>query len=166
MNVTAAGSSLMKSSGCDGCADAGALSQQQIASGDGYFEFTASETGALRTIGFKGGTLGANASESQHAIRLKPDSVAEVREGGIVRSITTYARGDVFRIAIVAGGIRYYRNGRLLYISGLPPSYPLQVSASLQDGGATVTNAIVAGRLTHAAVPPTDTVMAGHPPVR
>src|SRR5206468_892759 len=39
VNVTAAGNSIQKTGGCDGCADAGATSQQQIASGDGYFEF-------------------------------------------------------------------------------------------------------------------------------
>jgi hypothetical protein len=167
VNVTASGNSLTKSSGCDGCADAGALSQQQITSGDGYLEFTASETGSLRTIGFRGGTPGADTSEIQHAIRLKPDRIAEVRELGIVRTITTYVRGDVFRIAIVAGGIRYYKNGRLLYISGLAPAYPLLVSASLQDHGATVTNAIVAGKFTLvAAQKPIDLVISGRQPLR
>jgi hypothetical protein len=129
-------------------------------------EFTVSETGSLRTIGLKSGSLGANAGEIQYAVRLKPDRVAEVRERGMVRTITTYVRGDVFRIAIVAGGIRYYRNGRLLYISGLAPAYPLLVSASLQDRGATVTNAIIAGRFNQAATAPTDGVMSRQPPSR
>jgi hypothetical protein len=120
----------------------------------------------LGTIGFKSGSLGANAGEIQYAIRLKPDRVAEVRERGMVRTITTYVRGDVFRIAIVAGGIRYYRNGRLLYISGLAPAYPLLVSASLQDRGATVTNAIIAGRFNQAATAPTDGVMSRQPASR
>jgi hypothetical protein len=158
VNATASGNSLMKSSGCDGCADAGALSQQQIASGDGYLEFTASETSSLRTVGFKSRSPGADTGEMQHAMRLKSDRVAEVRERGMVRTVTTYVRGDVFRIAIVAGGIRYYKNGRLLYISGLSPAFPLVVSASLQDRGATVTNAIIAGRLIQASAPPADTV--------
>lgn len=83
----------------------------------------------------------------------------------MVRTISTYVRGDVFRIAIVAGGISYYKNGRLLYISGLPPAYPLVVSASLQNRGATVTNAIIAGRFTQAAAP-TDSVISVRPPVR
>ena len=166
VNVTASGNSLTKSSGCDGCADAGALSQQQIASGGGYLEFTASEASSLRTIGFKSASPEANASEVPYAIRLKPDRIAEVREQGMVRTMTAYARGDVFRIAIVAGEISYYKNGRLLYISGLPPTYPLVVSASLQNRGATVANAIIAGRFTPAAAPPTDTVTSGRPPVR
>jgi hypothetical protein len=129
-------------------------------------EFTASETGSLRTIGFKDGNLGANTGEIQYAIRLKPDRVAEVRERGVVRTVTTYVRGDAFRIAIVAGGIRYYKNGRLLYISGLSPAFPLLVIASLQNRGATVTNAIIAGRFTQAAAPPTDIITSHPPPVR
>jgi hypothetical protein len=158
VNVTASGNSLTKSSGCDGCADAGALSRQQIASGDGYLEFTASETDSLRTIGFKSGSPDADTSEIPHAIRLKSDRVAEVRERGMIRTVTTYVRGDVFRIAIVAGGIRYYKNGRLLYISGLTPAFPLLVSASLQERGATVTNAIIAGKFIPASAPPAETV--------
>jgi hypothetical protein len=135
MNVTASGNSLTTSSGCDGCADAGALSQQQIVSGGGYLEFTASETDSLPTIGFRSGSTDAKTTEIPHPVRLKPERIAEVRELGIVRVIAIYVRGDVFRIAIVAGGTRYYKNGRLLYVSGLTPAYPLLVSASLQDRG-------------------------------
>src|SRR3989454_7548375 len=48
VNVVTSGSSVMKIAGCDGCADAGAVSQQQITAGDGYFACTASETDTLR----------------------------------------------------------------------------------------------------------------------
>jgi hypothetical protein len=120
VNVTGSRNSLTKSSGCDGCADAGALSQQQIAFGPGCLEFTASETGSLRTVGFRSEGPDANTSEVQRAIRLKPDRVAEVRErGGPYRR--DIGPGRRVRIAIVAGGIRYYKKGHLPYISGLPP---------------------------------------------
>jgi hypothetical protein len=158
VNVTASGNSLTKSSGCDGCVDAGAHSRQEIAAGDGYLEFTASETSSWRSIGFKGGNPGVNTSEIHFAISLKPDGVVEVRERGMLRTNTTYVRGDVFRIALMAGAIRYYKNGRLLYISGLPPAYPLLVGASLQSRGATVTNAIIAGRFSHGTALPADTM--------
>src|SRR5882724_10871113 len=48
VNVTATGNSIQKTGGCDGCADAGAVSLQSIASGDGYVEFTASELTTAR----------------------------------------------------------------------------------------------------------------------
>src|SRR5207244_2902505 len=50
VSMTGNGNSLKKTGGCDGCADAGAISQQQIASGDGYVEFTASEPNTQRNI--------------------------------------------------------------------------------------------------------------------
>src|SRR5207245_6473087 len=40
VNVTASSNSLRKTAGCDGCGDAGAVSTQSIASGDGYDEST------------------------------------------------------------------------------------------------------------------------------
>src|SRR5213594_2082032 len=153
LNVTSIGSSLTKISGCDGCADAGAVSEQQITAGDGYVEFTASETSSLRLIGFRNGTPGVNKSEIRFAINLRPGGTAEVRELGMRRTNTTYARGDVFRIAVVAGTVRYYKNGRLLYISGLALTYPLTVGTSLMSRGATVTKAIISGRLSAAALP-------------
>src|SRR5262245_47412932 len=51
VNVTMAGDVLQKTSGCDGCEDAGATSQQEIASGDGYIEFTIGETNTLFAAG-------------------------------------------------------------------------------------------------------------------
>src|SRR5262249_1433710 len=48
VNATATLNSIQKTSGCDGCEDAGAISQQQILSGDGYLEFTASEATTVR----------------------------------------------------------------------------------------------------------------------
>jgi len=147
VNVTSTGSSLRKISGCDGCPDAGAVSQQQIASGNGYLEFTASETNSWRLIGFRSGNRGANQNEIRFAISLRPGGMAEVRELGMRRTNTNYVRGDVFRIAVLAGTVRYYKNGRLLYISGLAPAYPFTVGTSLMSRGATVTRAIISGRL-------------------
>jgi len=156
VNVISSGSSLTKISGCDGCADAGAVSKQQITAGDGYLEFTASETGSLRLIGFRTGNRGADRNEIQFAISLRPGGIAEVRELGMRRTNTTYIRGDVFRIAVVAGTVHYYKNGRLLYISGLAPTYPLLVGTSLLSRSATVTNAIISGRLSGGTGLPVD----------
>src|SRR5207244_13481485 len=49
-NSTVNGNSLQRTSGCEGC-PGGGLSQQQIVSGDGYVEFTASETNLMRYVG-------------------------------------------------------------------------------------------------------------------
>src|SRR5690606_17549612 len=57
-NVTAAAGKLVKTAGCDGCPDAGARSAQQIDSGDGYLEFTATESGPIRSAGLASGVMG------------------------------------------------------------------------------------------------------------
>jgi hypothetical protein len=154
VNATAAGNSLSKTAGCDGCADAGAVSRQQISVGDGFFEFTASETDTARVIGLN--PQSASQTEFLFALRLRPGGFVEVRENGVLRTNSKYVRGDVFRIAIVAGVVRYSKNGRLLYISGLTPAYPLVGAAALMSSGATVTNATISGRLSQATVLPVD----------
>jgi hypothetical protein len=45
IHVTVAGTTLQKTSGCDGCADAGARSQQEIAAGDGHIKDAEGEPG-------------------------------------------------------------------------------------------------------------------------
>src|SRR5438034_765835 len=67
-------------------------------------------------------------------------------------------RQSVLRIAVVAGTVRYYKNGRLLYISGLAPAYPLTVGTALISRGATVTNVIISGRFSKGTAMPLDSV--------
>ena len=70
VNATASGSSLQKSGGCDSCYDAGARSQQQIASGDGYAQFTAGNTAALRVAGLTSAFTVSSAQSIAFWIRL------------------------------------------------------------------------------------------------
>src|SRR5256885_12606951 len=51
VNVTATGNSIQKTGGFEGAEDAGATSQQQITSGDGYVEVTVGETNKTRSAG-------------------------------------------------------------------------------------------------------------------
>ncbi len=144
VNATASGNSLLKTSGCDGCQDAGAASQQQIPSGDGYFEFTAPETTTLRFAGLSHGNIGTTAAEILFAIRLQTGYV-DVRESGVYRASSTFVAGDVFRVAVESGVVKYYQNGKLLYTSAAAPVYPLLVDTSLFNLGATVSNAVIHG---------------------
>jgi Concanavalin A-like lectin/glucanases superfamily/Bacterial Ig domain len=144
VNATATGNSLQKTSGCDGCQDAGAVSQQQIASGDGYFEFTATETDALRFAGLSNGNPGTSAAEIKYAIRLQSGSV-DVRESGVYRASSTFVSGDIFRVAVESGVVKFYKNGALLYTSAVAPAYPLLVDTCLFNLNATVGNAVIKG---------------------
>src|SRR5262249_23483341 len=85
VNVTANGSSVTKTLGCDGCYDAGAVSQQQITGASGYAQFTAGATGPLRLAGLAQSFSAASASSIAFGIRLQ-GATAEVRELGVYRT--------------------------------------------------------------------------------
>src|SRR5262245_12804953 len=149
VNVTANGDVLQKTSGCDGCEDAGAASQAGITQGDGYVEFTVGETntfwvGGLRQADSQMHAGLANDVTSIAAIdfawRFNGAGSADVLESGQYQSggDTPYAAGDVFRVGVVGGKIQYSRNGIVLRESQTAvPQYPLQLDVSLESLGAT-----------------------------
>jgi hypothetical protein len=144
VNVTANGAVVQKTGGCGGCADAGTASQQQIMAGDGYAEFTASEVNPLRVLGLSTGNPGTSIEEIRFALRLQAGRV-EVRESGVYRTDTTFATGDILRVAVTGGRVTYLKNGTVLYTSSLAPTYPLLVDTAFLDLGATIANAVIAG---------------------
>jgi hypothetical protein len=142
VKVTATGDSLKKTSGCDGCEDAGATSQQRIGSGNGYLEFTVSETGLVRYIGLNNNSTGTGLAEIPFAFKLV-NGYAEVRERGAYRADTPIATGDVLRIAVQSGVVKYMKNGIAFYASGVAPVYPLRADTALTSLGATVSNGVI-----------------------
>ena len=143
VNLTVSGGSLQKTSGCDGCEDATAISQQELASGaSGYLEFTASETNTLRSAGLEQMGASVGYANMDFALHLQSGTV-EVREKGVYKADTSFVSGDVFRIAVGAGVVNYYKDGTVFYTSSTPPSYPLQAAVSINSLGGTVSNAII-----------------------
>jgi hypothetical protein len=124
-------SGLRKSSGCDGCDDAGAISSQQITSGDGNLELTTSATPGTFYIGLNNASTGTTAGEIPFAFAIWSNGIAEVRERGVYRTETTYVAGDRLRIAYEAGRVRFYKNSVLLYTSTAAPLYPAFADTSL-----------------------------------
>ncbi|MEK6287230.1 MAG: fibronectin type III domain-containing protein [Acidobacteriota bacterium] len=143
VNCTVSGSSLLKTAGLDDEDDAGAVSQQQILSGDGYFEFTAGSTGQIRFCGLTHTVLDTQYPAIDFAIKLTDFGVAEVRENNVYQSETTYTGSDVFRMAIVGGVVKYSKNGTVFYSSSKAPTYPLRVDAVILDLGGTVNSAVI-----------------------
>jgi hypothetical protein len=144
VNVTADGSSVTKTKGCDGCNDAGAISQQQITAGDGYTQFTAGATGPLRIAGLTQSFAISNPATIAWGIRFQ-GTVAEVREGGTYKADTSFAAGDVFRVAVQSGVVRYAKNGSIFYTSQMAPAYPLVLAAALANMSAGVSSAMISG---------------------
>jgi hypothetical protein len=144
VNVTVTGSTLTKTGGCDGCPDAGAISQQQIASGDGYVELTASELPTFRAFGLSNGNPGTTLAEIKFALRLQNGTI-EVRESGVYAADTVFVPGDLLRVSVVSGQVKYSRNGTVFYTSTLSPTYPLLVDTTLSNLGATLANVVISG---------------------
>ena len=147
VHASVTGSTLKKSGGCSGCPDSGALSQQQISSGDGYLEFTATDAAPLRFIGLGARNTGTTGGEIQFAVRLQ-SGVLEVREGGAYRTETSFKKGDVIRIAVTGGRLTYSKNGTVFYTSSMSATYPLVADTAFYDLNASISNAVMAGTST------------------
>lgn len=143
VNVTVNGTVLQKTGGCDGCDDAGATSEQQLTAGDGYVEFTVGETGTIWLAGLSHGNDGTGYTDIDFAFSFNGAGSAEMRENGIYQSETTYAPGDIFRVAVVAGRVQYSKNGTLLRESEKAPEYPLLLDTALLTAGATIHDAVL-----------------------
>ncbi len=144
VNAVATGSSIKKTTGCNGCADSGGASQQTI-QGKGSLEFTASETTSQRFVGFGTATTGQQATGIRFSFNLRPGGVADIREHATYRATTRFVQGDVLRISVDNGVVTYRKNGVLIYTSKLSvPTQPMRVLAALYTKPCTVTQVTIA----------------------
>ena len=135
--ATANGSTLVKTAGAGW--NAGAAASNAIVSGDGWLEATAIETNTQRVFGLESGGAAASWTDIDHAIELATDGTVKVHELGVTRgTYGSYANGDLLRVEVQDGIVRYRRNGTLLYTSAVMPSYPLHADAALYTTGATL----------------------------
>jgi hypothetical protein len=142
VSVENTGTVLRKTSGCDGCDDAGATSQQELTAGDGYVEFTVGELTTFWMGGLGHGNDGTGFGDIEFGFRFNGFGGADVLENGTYSGgDTPYATGDVFRVAVVNGRVQYSRNGQYLLESARVPQYPLRLDVSLGSVGASVRDA-------------------------
>jgi hypothetical protein len=144
VNVTVNGGSMTKTSGCNGCQDAGAVSSQTIESGDGYVEFTVDEVASERAFGLNLVNTGTTINEIAFALLIWPGGGLNVRESGTYRMGLPVAVGDRLRVAVTAGQVTYAKNGVVFYTSKVAPSYPLMADTSILTRFGTITNAVIA----------------------
>ena len=165
VNAVVTESGVQKTTGCDGCQDAGASSQEQLSS-DGYIEFRVRGLNTMWMAGLSHGDDDTTYADIDFGFRFNGAGSADVLENGIYAGgDTTYAAGDVFRIAVANGRIQYSKNGQYLLESARTPQLPLLLDASLLTIGATIDDAVIA-----AAPPPPSTggllEKAGSPALR
>ncbi len=140
VNATVKGTTLTKTGGCDGCADAGAVSDQEIITGDGDLEITVDETRKLRYVGLSVHQQETGPTQIDFALALQA-GYAEVRENGAYRGDIAINTGDVLRIQIAGGTVTYARNGIVFHTSTATPAYPLRAYATLFSTGSTISDA-------------------------
>ncbi|MBK9262661.1 MAG: hypothetical protein IPM54_23025 [Polyangiaceae bacterium] len=137
VSVTREGTTLTKTAGMSW--DAGAYSITTIPSGEGFVQFTTDENTTAKVVGLTSDPAGTGWNTIDYAIMLTKvpstnEPVIQIWENGgfSARSVNgTYAPGDVFRVEIVAGEVRYLRNGALMHSHATTPTYPLYADATL-----------------------------------
>jgi hypothetical protein len=139
VGVSATGNSLTKSiSGAEW--NAGAVSVETLA-GDGFVEFTTGENTKNKMAGLSFGDAGQYFSDIDFALYLRSNGAVGVYEGGLLRGLnfTSYIPGDVFRVELHEGVVRYSVNGSApFYTSGVAPNLPLLVDVSLHGVASTI----------------------------
>lgn len=145
VNATVTGTVLQKTGGWDGVDDAGGSSQQQLTAGDGYVQFTVGEADTFWLGGLSQGDDDTGYADIDFAFRFNGAGWADVLENGVYQAggDTEYKAGDVLRVGIVGGQVRYSINGRFLRESTRAPQYPLRLDVSLGSLGASVRDAVL-----------------------
>ncbi len=142
VNVSASANTLVKTAGCNGCPDAGASSEQRVASGDGGLFFAATDPSALRFVGLTFGEPTHQPTHIKFALRVQ-GGVAEVRESGTYRTDVRISAGDVLGVTVSGGAVQYSKNGTVFYTSNAAAQYPLVVDASIYDLNGAINDAMI-----------------------
>ena len=140
-DATVDANGIYRAGGCDGC-NAGGISSQQIsAASGGSFQFTVSH-GPTRYAGLTAGdSLGF--SQLSYAIGVGTINTVEIYESGIYRADIPFLDGDLFKISIESGLVKYYRNGSVVFTSPVAPTVPLSAEALLLSLSSQLNNTVL-----------------------
>ena len=116
-NVTTTSSTVTKTSGCDGCNDAGVLGATALSSGDAYFQFTPGLGGRFLVGLLPDGAAMTDFKSMRYSVGFWADGTWDARELYAYKTGGTATSGDVFTVALVGGEARVYVNGVLAYRS-------------------------------------------------
>jgi RHS repeat-associated protein len=83
-------------------------------------------------------------TDIDYALEMASGGTLKIYEKGTyMGSFGSYSVGDVLRVAVESGTVKYYRNSTLLYTSGVSPTYPLRIDTSIYTPGAWIKYAYV-----------------------
>jgi hypothetical protein len=143
-NMTITGNSISKTAGGNNNWNAGASSVNKVYN-NGYVEFTVVTTNDDVRIGLSDTYSGTGGNAVDFAFDLRNNGTLNVREGNQDRGQVSnpYNVGDVLRIAVEDGAVRYYHNGVFKWVSVNAPTLPLIVHIVVHDEGGGANNAFV-----------------------
>jgi RHS repeat-associated protein len=126
--------------------DAGAISTESIAStsGGGFASVVVDSTSTQRIFGLGNANTNATQSDVEFGLILRSDGTLGVMESGTSKgTYGAYYAGDVLKVAVVSGSVKYYRNSSLLYTSLTSPSYPLYLDTSFYTSNSTLAGGLL-----------------------
>jgi hypothetical protein len=152
INVVAVGNNLTKVQGGSGFWNAGATSLNQVLN-NGYAETTVAETTTTRIFGLStDGRILTHTSSAESKIQFGIFFFSNAHywvgefDGTTFNyrgDFGTYLTGEVFRIKVDNGTVRYYKGSTNFYSSALTPTLPLVVDVSFNDVNATLNSIVV-----------------------
>jgi len=142
VNATLTGTTIEKTSGCEWC-EATAVSAQLLSSGNGYLEVPTLQMDKNGWIGLMRSDRLASVANIDYAIGICAAGRLSIRELGTNRTETTCQPEDIFRVAVDAGAVKYYKNGMMIYQSSVASTQPLVVAVALSSPNASVTDAMI-----------------------
>lgn len=142
-----------------GAGASGASSTQYIPSSqDAYVEFRMTNNAGM--AGLSNGDPDPDYREIDYAIQAGPNygNTVVVYENAVQKATSPmlYSSGDLYRVSVESGVIKYYQNGTLIYTSTQVPRYPLLFDTALYANGGQIRDAVIAGSLVYPS-PPVDT---------
>jgi alpha-tubulin suppressor-like RCC1 family protein len=124
----------------------GGVSTKAILAGDGYVEFTVEDTAVLRRIGLSNGDTDQSPADIDFGLQLYYGN-AYALSFESAQASTAFVVGDVFRIGVEGGVVKYRKNGVLFHTNVMPPSYPLVVDTSMYYAGTGFSGVTISGLL-------------------
>jgi hypothetical protein len=141
VNMTPVTDGMEKTGGENLVYDAALTSSEVIDSRGGYAEFTAATVNGRIVLGLGSDNPEVGYTTISHAIHLSGTSLLQIFENGTSKgTVGTYVVGDVIRVTVEEGVVRWYKNDNLIYTSSTTPPSPLYFRASVATVGTVVSN--------------------------
>jgi hypothetical protein len=131
----------------------GAASTTSIPSGNGFAAITAAAGNTSYAFGLNQEDRDQTMADIDFAFVVQP-KITQVFENGVWKAdIGPSNAGDLLKVAIEDGAVRYSRNGIILYTSKAPARYPLMLDTSLLEEGSRIRDAALCSKDSHTNAP-------------